>query len=71
MKLYCKDISVEVRKIVEYKEFFVDEEPIEIGAALRLFSRNSLVRMATILSLHYGNICWPDSESTLFSETSK
>lgn len=71
MKLYCKDISVEVRKIVEYKEFFVDEEPIEIGAALRLFSRNTLVRMATILSLHYGNICWPDSESTLFSETSK
>ena len=71
MKLHCKDITIEVRKVVEYKEFFVGEEPIDIGATLRLFSRNTLVRMAAILSLHYGNMCWPDSESTLFSEISK
>ena len=71
MKLHCEDITIEVRKVVEYKEFFVGEEPIDIGATLRLFSRNTLVRMAAILSLHYGNMCWPDSESTLFSEISK
>lgn len=60
-----------IRKVLEYSEFFVEEEPIDIPAILKLYNRNTLVRMAAILSLHYGNMCVPNDEQTLFSDISK
>ena len=63
--------TIQLRRVVEYSSFFVDESPIDICSTLKLYSRNMLVLMAAILSLHYGNICIPDEEQTLFSERSR
>ena len=57
--------------MVEYRHFFVGESPIDIGTTLRRFNRNSLIRVATIFSHHYGNYSIPDGKRTLFSESSK
>lgn len=65
------EATLEVRRIIEYSSFFVGEKPIDIKATLKHYNRNTLVRMAAILSLHYGNMCWPDPKNTLFSESSK
>ena len=62
---------MKIRRVVEYSDFFYNESPIDVSATLRHYSRNTLVRMATILSLHYGNLCVPDDERSLFSEESK
>ena len=66
-----RQTTLEIRRIIEYSAFFVGEEPIDIRATLKHFSRGVLVRMAAMLSLHYGNMCFPDNQNTLFSESSK
>lgn len=66
-----KKYTYEIRRVIEYCAFFIDEPPIDIRATLKLYSRSALIRMATILSHHYGNMCVPDNERTLFSESSK
>lgn len=66
-----KQTTCHIRKILEYSEFFKGEDPIDIPSTLKLFNRNTLVRMAAILSLHYGNMHIPDNEQSLFSESSK
>lgn len=66
-----KQTTLEIRRIVEYRDFFVGEDTVDIRATLKRFSRNTLVRMAAVLSLHYGNMCFPDNKNTLFSESSK
>lgn len=63
--------SFQIRRVVEYRDFFKGEDPIDIRATLKCFSRNTLVRMAAILSLHYGNLSWPNDEKTLFSDSSR
>lgn len=45
-----------IRRILEYSEFFKGEDPLDIPSTLKLFNRNILVRMAAIISLHYGNM---------------
>ena len=35
-----------IRRILEYSEFFKGEDPIDISSTLKLFNRNTLVRMA-------------------------
>lgn len=64
-------VDLELRRILEYREFFIDEEPIDIRASLKMFDRNMLIRMAAILSLHYGNIQTPDDQYSLFSRVSE
>ncbi len=66
-----KQAELEIRRIIEYSAFFEGEDPIDIRATLKHFNRSTLVRMAAILSLHYGNMCFPDNQNTLFSESSK
>ncbi len=66
-----KHFSFEIRRVIEYSAFFVGEQPIDITATLKLFNRGTLVRMAAVLSHHYGNMCVPDNERTLFSDISK
>ena len=66
-----KQTTIQIRRVVEYSEFFVGESPIDVCSTLKLFNRNLLVRMGVVLSLHYGNLCVPDNENTLFSESSK
>ena len=66
-----KRTTYHIRRVVEYSEFFKGEKPIDIPATLKLYNRNTLVRMAAILSLHYGNMHVPDNERTLFSDYSK
>ena len=70
MVLSIKQTTFEVRRVVEYRDFFVGEKPIDIRATLRVFCRTTLIRMAAILSLHYGNMSWPN-EMAFFSESSK
>lgn len=65
-----KNNIVYLRMVIEYRDFFIDEKPIDIPATLKLFSRENLVRIASLLSLHYGNLLFPDSKKTLFSENS-
>ena len=66
-----KQSTIRVRRVVEYSDFFFDESPIDVGATLRRYNRNTLIRTAAILSLHFGNICVPDNEYTLFSDISR
>lgn len=66
-----KQSTIRVRRVVEYSDFFFGEAPIDIAATLRLYNRNTLIKTAAILSLHYGNICVPDNEYTLFSDISR
>ena len=66
-----KQTTLEIRRIIEYSDFFVGEKPIDTRATLKRFNRDTLVRMSAILSLHYGNMCFPDNQNTLFSESSK
>ena len=62
--------TYQIRRVIEYSEFFKGEKPIDIPATLKLYNRNTLVRMAAILSLHYGNMYVPDNEARCdFSET--
>jgi len=63
-------ITLEIRRVVEYSDFFVGEKPIDIGITLKGFSRATLIRMAAILSLHYGKMSWPN-EIAFFSDCSK
>lgn len=65
-----KNTKVHIRRVLEYNDFFIEEKPIDIFVTLKLFSRKKLVRIASILSLHYGNLTYPDSERTLFSNKS-
>lgn len=66
-----KQTTYHMRRVLEYSEFFKEEKPIDIPATLKLYNRNRLVRMAAILSLHYGNMHVPDDERSLFSDSSK
>ena len=62
---------IEIRMLLEYSAFFVGEKPIDIPATLKLYSRNSLIRAAATLSLHFGNTYISDENNTLFSASSK
>ena len=42
-----KQTTLEIRKVIEYRHFFVGEEIIDVSATLKRFSRSFLVRMAT------------------------
>ena len=66
-----KGTTITVRRVVEYSDLFVGEPQIDIPTTLKLFNRNLLIRAAAVLSLHYGNLCIPDNNSTLFSEISQ
>lgn len=59
--------NIELRRIVEYKHFFIEEEHIDVDSILKQYDRSVLVRMAIILSCHYGNLSMPDNSRTLFS----
>lgn len=66
-----RQTTYHIRRVVEYSHFFIGESPIDIGSMLRRFNRKSLIRVATILSHHYGNYSIPDGKITLFSMCSK
>lgn len=55
---------------MEYSAFFPDTQPLDVLDTLRQFNRNILLRMALVLSNHYGNLFIPDSKRTLFSDIS-
>ena len=62
-----KNINLHFIRVLEYNDFFIEEKPIDIFVTLKLFSRTKLIRIASLLSLHYGNLTYPDFERTLFS----
>lgn len=63
--------NIRLQRIVEYKDFFVGEAPVDVDTVLKQYDRSTLVRMAIILSCYYGNLSMPDSQRTLFSDDSK
>lgn len=48
--------KIGIKRVIEFSDFFLDEEPLDIPSVLKTFSRDRLVRMATLLSLQYGNM---------------
>ena len=62
--------TLEIRPVIEYTIFFEGESPIDVKETLKSFDRNQLIRMTTLLSLHYGNLHLPDEMHTFFSSTS-
>lgn len=60
--------TYQIRRVIEYREFFKGEKPIDIPATLKLYNRNTLVRMAAILSLHYGNMYAPIMKQDVTSQ---
>ena len=63
--------SIEIKRVMEFSDFFLDEPPLDIPSILKTFSRDTLVRMATLLSLQYGNMYFPNNKHTLFSYCSQ
>lgn len=63
--------TFKICRVIEYSSFFPELKPLDLQAALKSYDREELIRMALLLSLHYGNMYFPNSESTLFSEASK
>lgn len=63
--------NIELRRIIEYKHFFEGEAPIDVDAVLKQYDRSTLIRMAIILSCHYGNLSMPDNQRTFFSDVSR
>lgn len=63
--------TFEICRVIEYSAFFPELDPIDLQAVLKSYDREELIKMALLLSLHYGNLYFPNSESTLFSEASK
>lgn len=66
-----KQTTFQLVQVVEYSDFFADEPAIDISSTLKFYSRNILVRMAAILSHHFGNLSVLNDEHTLFSPSSK
>ena len=64
-------IEIQYNRVIEFSDFFLDEKPLDIPCVLKTFSREQLVRMATLLSLHYGNMYFPNNKYTLFSHHSQ
>ena len=62
---------IEIKRVIEFSDFFFNEEPLDIPSVLKTFSRDRLVRMATLLSLQYGNMYFPNNKYTLFSHYSQ
>jgi hypothetical protein len=67
MVIKSNSATYRIQRVLEYSTFFSKEEPIDITATLKLFSRDSLVRMATIVSLHFGNYYTTDKARSFFS----
>lgn len=66
-----KKSKLYLRRILEYTSFFNDKKELDVTAVLKKFNRSDLVRMAALLSLHYGNFEMPNQQKTLFSELSE
>ena len=66
-----KQTVYQLRRVVEYSSFFVGEPAINIRSTLKHYSRNRLIQIAAVLSHHYGNLSWPNSQHTLFSDISR
>lgn len=62
--------TIKVVQVVEYSQFYPDEDSIDIPGVLKTFDRVSLIKMATLLSVHYGNLYLPNDRDTLFSAVS-
>lgn len=63
--------NIELRRVVEYSALFPNEKPLDVIGVLKSYNRLELLRMAALVSLHYGNMSFPNSNKTLFSEISR
>ena len=59
-KVRYRKETLEIRPVIEYSIFFEGEEPIDVQETLKSFDRKLLIRMTALLSLHYGNLHFPD-----------
>lgn len=59
------------QRVVEYKCFFVGELPIDVDEVLKQYDRSTIIRIASLLSCHYGNMSIPDNQRSLFSDVSQ
>lgn len=66
-----KKSELSLRRVLEYTSFFNDKNELDVIAVLKKFNRSDIIRMAALLSLHYGNFEMPNQKKTLFSEVSE
>lgn len=59
-----------IQKILEYSDLFSNKNEFDPSNVLRKYSRESIIRVAVILTHNYSNAYIPDSESTFFSAIS-
>ena len=62
--------NMKLHMILEYSNFFVGEEPIDVDNVLRKFDRHMLIKIACIQSCHYGNFSLSDEKRRYFSKLS-
>lgn len=63
--------NIEIRRVVEFSDFFPEAPSLDIRETLKTFDRLELIKMATLISLNYGNMVLPNCSKTLFSNISK
>ena len=63
--------NLHYRVVLEYTSFFNEKKELDVIAILKKFNRSDLIRMAALLSHHFGNFEMPNKQRTLFSEASK
>lgn len=66
-----KKSELTLRRVLEYTSFFNDENELDVISILKKYNRSDLIRMAALLSLHYGNFEMPNQQKTLFSAVSE
>ena len=68
--MLMNNCGIEIRRVVEYSALFPNEKPLDVIKVLKTFNRLEVIRCATLVSLHYGNMPFPNPEKTLFSKIS-
>jgi hypothetical protein len=66
-----KKDTYELKQVLEYTIFFNEKKELDIISVLKRYNRITLVKMAAVLSHHYGNFEMPNNGKTFFSEKSQ
>ncbi len=66
-----KKDTYELKQVLEYNSFFNEKKDLDIISVLKRYKRTTLVKMAAVLSHHYGNFEMPNNGKTFFSEKSQ
>jgi hypothetical protein len=66
-----KKDTYELKQVLEYTIFFNEKKELDIISVLKRYKRTTLVKMAAVLSHHYGNFEMPNNGKTFFQKKVK